>query len=70
MSNIQRPSEQPNLYLEALKFYRSEIVLEFTLLGQRVSWFVTVQSFLITALAISTGYKTTQFNWLAIFEDH
>jgi ABC-type transport system involved in cytochrome bd biosynthesis fused ATPase/permease subunit len=65
MTTEQQESNQPNLKLEALKFYRSEITLEFTLLGQRVSWFVMVQSFLITAFAISTGYKNEGFNWFS-----
>jgi ABC-type transport system involved in cytochrome bd biosynthesis fused ATPase/permease subunit len=65
MPPLPQEPDQPNLKLEALKFYRSEITLEFTLLGQRVSWFAMVQSFLITAFAISTGYKLGGFNWFS-----
>jgi small-conductance mechanosensitive channel len=51
--------------LDALKFYRSECAHEFSLLGQRVSWFVMVQAFLITAFAVAIGYKTQGLNWFA-----
>jgi hypothetical protein len=51
--------------LAILKFYRAECVHEFNLLGQRLNWFVIVQSFLITAFVIALGYKMQGLNWLA-----
>jgi hypothetical protein len=48
-SSAPPPEDEPSLsgLLEILKFYRSECVHEFNLLGQRLSWFVIVQSFQI-----------------------
>jgi len=41
--------------LELLKFYRDEIKQEFNLIAHRLTWYVTCQSFLLTAFAISKG---------------
>ena len=61
------PEDEPSLsaLLEILKFHRAECVHEFNLLGQRLSWFVIVQSFLITAVAVALGYKIQGINWFA-----
>ncbi|MEP2776171.1 MAG: hypothetical protein ABJQ29_15075 [Luteolibacter sp.] len=54
-----------NEKIDRLKFYRNECSFEFGLLSSRVTWFVTCQSFLIVPMAISMGYPTASFNWLA-----
>ena len=41
--------------LKRLNFYRSEITLEWNLLSNRVGSYITSQSFLVTAFAISMG---------------
>ncbi len=43
--------------LTKLKYYRAETRHEFSLLGQRVSWYVTCQSFLI--IAFSSGMSNS-----------
>jgi len=53
--------------IEILKFYYTQSVHEFNLLGQRLNWFVIVQSFLITSFVIALGYKMQGLNWLAQF---
>jgi hypothetical protein len=53
--------------LERLQFYRDEIKHEYDLLGQRVSWYVTSQSFLITAYAIAFSREPFPTNWFACY---
>jgi hypothetical protein len=61
------PMDEPLLLelLEILKFYHAECAFEYNLLGQRLSWFAIVQSFLITAVAVALGYKIQGMNWFA-----
>lgn len=41
--------------LTKLEYYRAETRHEYSLLGQRVSWYVTCQSFLIIAFSFWNG---------------
>lgn len=50
--------------LKVLNFYRWEVQHEFNLLNHRISWYILAQSFLITAFAVSVGYKVNDGNWL------
>ena len=50
--------------LEKLNFFRDEIKHEFGLLGQRLAWYVTCQSFLITSFAISIN-KSSSLTWFS-----
>jgi len=51
---------------EALDFVRREVAHEFSLLGTRVTWFVTCQSFLVAALVLSlTNPDIVRAGWLA-----
>jgi hypothetical protein len=56
-------SEKRNLKL--LEFYRDEIKHEFSLLGHRVSWFMTGQSFLLATFAISENVNFRGLRWLS-----
>lgn len=47
--------------LTKLEFYRIETRHEYSLLGQRVSWYVTCQSFLIIAFASGMGNSNVYF---------
>src|SRR5438094_4527619 len=44
---------------------REEIRAEHTLIANRLSWYVTSQSFLVTAFAISRGAGFTWFHWFS-----
>ncbi len=44
-----------------LEYYRTETRHEFSLLGQRVNWYVTCQSFLIIAFASGMGNSNLYF---------
>lgn len=50
--------------LKVLDFCRWEVQHEFNLLNHRISWYILSQSFLITAFAVSVGYKVNGGNWL------
>ena len=50
---------------DLLEFFRDEIKHEFNLLGQRMGWYVTCQSFLITAFAISLGARFKGPPWFS-----
>lgn len=47
--------------LTKLQFYRAETRDEYSLLGQRVSWYVTCQSFLIIAFSSGMGNSNIYF---------
>jgi len=47
--------------LTKLEYYRNETMHEYSLLGQRVSWYVTCQSFLIIAFSSGMGNSNTYF---------
>lgn len=47
--------------LTKLEYYRSETKHEYSLLGQRVSWYVTCQSFLIIAFSSGMGNSNVYF---------
>ena len=47
--------------LTKLEFYRAETRHEFSLLGQRVSWYVTCQSFLIIAFSSGMSNQNVYF---------
>jgi len=49
--------------LEKLNHYRSENIHEWALLSNRVSAYITSQSFLVTAYAISMGNLDPHFRW-------
>jgi hypothetical protein len=59
------PQESPPVNLERLRFYREEIKHEFNLLSNRVSSYVTSQSFLVTAFALSMGNSNPR--WGSLF---
>src|SRR5437588_7070215 len=44
---------------------RNEIRAEHSLIANRLSWYVTSQSFLVTAFAISRGAGFTWFHWFS-----
>jgi hypothetical protein len=50
---------------ELLRFFSDEIKHEFNLLGQRMGWYITCQSFLLTAFAISLGGRFTGPPWFS-----
>ncbi len=47
--------------LTKLEYYRAETRHEYSLLGQRVSWYVTCQSFLIIAFSSGMGNSNLYF---------
>ncbi len=47
--------------LTKLEYYRNETMHEYSLLGQRVSWYVTCQSFLIIAFSSGMGNSNIYF---------
>lgn len=47
--------------LTKLEYYRAETRHEYSLLGQRVSWYVTCQSFLIIAFSSGMGNSNVYF---------
>ncbi len=47
--------------LTKLEYYRNETMHEYSLLGQRVSWYVTCQSFLIIAFSFGMGNSNIYF---------
>ncbi len=47
--------------LTKLEYYRAETRHEFSLLGQRVNWYVSCQSFLIIAFASGMGNSNSYF---------
>lgn len=50
--------------MDIVNFYRDEVKFEFSLLGQRLAWYVTCQSFLLTSFTISFNNKFSSTNWL------
>jgi hypothetical protein len=49
----------------ALQFHRNEVMFESSLLNNRITWFVVVQSFLLTSFSVAIGQKFSRVNWLA-----
>jgi hypothetical protein len=58
------PPEPLDVKLEKLRFYREEIKHEFNLLSNRVSAYITSQSFLVTGFALSLGNLNPQWGEL------
>jgi hypothetical protein len=58
----------PPVKLEKLKYYREEDKHEWNLLSNRISSYITSQSFLVTAYAVSMGNQNPRWgSWFTLF---
>jgi hypothetical protein len=59
-ADLSKPTEPATPFLDYYRIVRGQIEHEDNLVGSRISWFVTSQSFLFSAYAIiATGFQVT-----------